>query len=374
MRQRRSRLWRNRAHPRGGHTEQYELISVTAYKMGQMRVVEGRTIAHDVPSNLDLNTNYKETAAFLQKLRCSFSEPRRKNRKLGRTRKGINSYYDFSKIKKITPEVALIIASEYEVLSERTRRKWRPSAFNIQDWDKNVLTVLHGIGFFELSGVDDKTSPIVHGEDYTILRLNSGITMDGSKIYGVLLKLVNGDKDLYTKIIPDEMWAALVEAITNTLNHAYSDMKWLSKLQKKWWVTGTHDRANRRISLVVYDRGSTIPYTLPRWSLFDRFGIWYKRLFRQDYDVAKTTNDGNAIRVAMRVGNSRTKEKNRGHGLAQILEPVTLSNNGIVQIYSRHGYYSCEKGLKLPQNRPIENALTSEIPLAGTLIVWTLNY
>lgn len=97
---------------------------VTMYSNGQSQKARLLGKARPVPSVLCLEQNYEQTAAFLAGLRSRLFEIHRRNgfqvrggraqrRAMGKGPPAIWGYSDFTMIDEISPEVALVIAAEY---------------------------------------------------------------------------------------------------------------------------------------------------------------------------------------------------------------------------------------------------------------------
>lgn len=321
-----------------------------------------------VPSILCLEDNYEETSKFLASLRSSFNEAWRsgspqglRNRHRHRGAKApfiLGSFWDFSTIERISPEVALTIASEYD----RIRRKngWVPRAVDIHKWRSDVLVMLHGIGFLSLVGIEPNTGPTVEGKTWRILRFQRGEDVSGEKVAALLDALgVSGivdDPDLYD---------AILEALTNIRHHAYEGHSFPEPHVPDWWLTGFVDDVQRRVCISVLDHGCTIPVSLPTWERYPKLQRAFMRLYREQIDVSDTRRDGETIALAMRIGQSATKKHFRGRGLPAIERAIDLCRRGRLAIYSRCGCYIRQTGMK-------PSIETRNSAFGGTLITWDL--
>ena len=190
--------------------------------------------------------------------RQSFAEPGDGARRLA------PAYRDFSTMRMITPAAALVLASEYERRKILTGRP--PLVANIRRWSPQVFTTLWEIGFFEIVGFPSGTVKPDYDEAVTVLRMRSGQSADANAIDGLIVDL----KALYPsseQIVHDSMthlYGAMVEAVGNVCGHAYPDSAPHRELSVgRWWMTGAVDRAQRRTTAVIFDRGVSIPVTLP---------------------------------------------------------------------------------------------------------------
>lgn len=272
------------------------------------------------------------------------------------------SFWDFSSIKRITPAVALVIASEYD----RVRRKngWLPRAVDLEKWDPGVRAMLLGVGFFELTGVHRPNgAAFIGGETWSMLRFRCGDTTDGEQVEHLLSEL-----GLAEAVENPELYEAIVEALVNTKHHAYpTTHEFPEPHVPGWWLTGFVDRKSRRLRISFFDQGLTIPGTLQAWDRYSKFRRNWYRLVGKEPDPDDTSRDGAAIALAMAVGRTSTGEGYRGKGLPAIEEAVNLSKEGRLAIFSRCGEYRRSKGGK-------PHHVDRNVPIGGTLIIWDMQF
>ncbi len=353
---------------------------ITLYKDRKSRVVKSKLTAVSPPRDLNLTENWDETVQFLNDLRNSVdtaierfanlpkSQLRIRNRKQRRSLiVDQGRYFDFTKIDNISPQVALIIASEFDRQCDMSGVK--PSAINIERWKPKVRDLLNAIGFLELSGVNDSEADYTDIGNLRILRLKSGSVIDGRLISEYLLNLGYNIFEEHPAI-----YDAIVEAIGNAVYHGYRDESNLSeKHVKKWWIFGTRLSGEnwKKIRISVYDQGVTIPKTLPKWKLFPDIADAINRMgrmfgFQNGVDIIRNSSfDGSAIEAAIEVGKTSTMLAHRGHGMSQIVSVLGLCKSGYVAIYSRAGFVRYETGRK-----PVVR--NCAVPLTGTLVVWDI--
>jgi hypothetical protein len=65
------------------------------------------------------------------------------------------------------------------------------------------------------------------------------------------------------------LYSALVEAFENSRRHAYPKTASINPAVSHWWMSGAACQAEKRLTLVVYDQGVTIPASLPGWLGYD---------------------------------------------------------------------------------------------------------
>lgn len=349
---------------------------------------EGRTVAkralpRPVPADMCVFNNYEQVAAWLSRLRQRFTQSIRSVRQ-GRSLPSVRTYFDYARIRRITPEVALLIASEYDRLSERTGL--RLGAYNRRKWQPDVQSLLSDIGFFELLGIDLATERPANGAYVRMSRFESGDKLQPQAVGQFATELVRKLVQLDASTVTDNaklhktlhLVAALLEATENTKQHAYTDaLRQDPACVPKWWLTGAVYKEQKRLVIVVYDHGVSIPGKVAevadpatqgkqQWVGRDWFTKAMARFTRNrvltDYEL-----DEARLRFAMKYGHSSTKFPNRGKGLPVISEVVSHCTHGRLTIISRHARYVAETG-----KRNVSERLST--PLAGTLIIWDLSF
>ena len=326
-----------------------------------------------VPKTLSFRADsWDDTVEFLESVGIGLNRLPIQTRSLRRTQKRstleLPSYWDFSTIEKIDPSVALILASEYD--RARTVKGWVPRAVEIDKWNPSVLRMLSDIGFLTLAGVEVPGDDVLPMPGGRFLKLRRGKSADGravaDHISALGVDLTHEDPRLND---------AIMEAITNTVHHAYRDSELCEPFRlKAWWIAASLiDLGERRnLQIAVYDQGASIPRTLPMWQKYPLL----ERKLRQassmlpgvsrEPNPIDTTYDGRAIELAIEIGRTSTAESNRGKGLNQIAQALDLARGGSVTIFSRCGVWRRVWG-------GVESSETRKKPLRGTLVLWNLD-
>jgi hypothetical protein len=275
------------------------------------------------------------------------------------------SYWDFSTITDISVPVALMLASEYD--RARELNGWVPQAVNIDTWHPQVRGMLNAIGFLGLAGVEAQRTATLDLPQGKFLRLRRGHSADGQAI-GEYIQDLGIDLTAEDPRLND----AIMEAITNTVHHAYKHEELCEPHRlKAWWIAGSliQTGSDRNLSIVVYDQGASIPRTLPTWDKYPLLRRALATLLPWEGDGPDPNDaryDGEAIRLAIQVGRTSTSESNRGKGLHQIVQALQLSKGGSVHIFSRCGVWMQRFGAEA-------QSINLQTPMTGTLIIWKLN-
>ncbi|SFM10034.1 hypothetical protein [Methylobacterium pseudosasicola] len=347
-----------------------QIRTVSLYRDGQFE--NGFSLSDGLapPADISLGANYEETALFLQDVRGRLAASwqtfvQNKSRYNAAARRsgstGVLNYYDYTKIERMSVSSALVLASEYDCL--RKSRIFIPKAIDFERWQPNVRALLEGIGFLEMSGVHSNGPKFTEFSDLRILRFRSGAEADGEQVEKLLTEL-----GVPQALEDPAIYDAIIEALVNTRHHAYpKGLRFPRPHFAGWWLTALVDHRDRRIVISTFDRGLGIPATLPHWERYPAFQRGWRRIFSNDPDLADTSQDGMAIRVAMAVGKSSTGYSHRGRGLPAMESVIDLCLDGSLTIYSRCGEYRRSKGGRpQPTNR--------NTPVGGTLVTWDLAF
>ncbi len=315
---------------------------------------------HTTPSELCLDRAYEGTAAFFNDLRQRTIFPRqglirhptgRRPSRIG----WVRNFCDFKPLKRISAGAALILASEYDRTARRTGIA--PATLDIEKWDPYVATILSRLGFFNLLHLE----PYGHPPGDALI-VKPMVAQDKTNELATasikdLFAEIHGSKQLRI-----DLSSAVSDAVENVVGHAYP-IDWPHRRLHVpfWWFVGAADPEQRRVTLVIYDQGVTIPVSLPRkWSMAHLTTVCLS-LFRTPFRADDPTFDGQTIDAAMAIGSTSTGESYRGRGLAKICEIIQRCAGGRLRIVSRHG--ECVYGAD--GHKTIKN---HQIPLNGTYV------
>jgi hypothetical protein len=312
-------------------------------------------------------------SAFRSSTKVIKASRRKRRQKPGRVR----AYHDFAKIKSMTPAAALVVAAYFD--RHRHLAGMPIHVYEYETWEPQVRETLAQVGFFDLLGLRAPAIQPAPLHSTKIERFTSQSKLQSEEVgrlidtlLGYLLAadpgcLSNDEQIARTA----KLFAALIEATENTRIHAYpSDTHRGYAVLPNWWLTGSVDPTSRRLTLIVYDQGISMPGSLAsfrnsRWPGHELVNKIIKRFSRGSFDPDDTITDHAKIRLAMKMGVSSTGEAHRGKGLPVVREAIDHCRRGRLHILSRNGGYVEETG-----KRAFSWPLTS--PMIGTLIVWDL--
>lgn len=291
----------------------------------------------------------------------------------------VKLYSDFRMIETMSPAAALVVAAHYD-----RGRQLAGDAINVydyDDWKPAVRLTLEQVGFFDVLDVPGAAIPAPSSDARTmrIARYESGDKLRqerlGLMVQQLLEYIMIADPDCLSNderiLRTAQLFDALVEATENTRRHAYpDDLHDPTIVLPNWWLTGSADPQERKLTLVVYDLGVSIPGSLAshrpsQWAGHNRVNRAIRRFMRGEFDENDPASDHAKIRLAAKYGYSSTDEEHRGKGLPVVREAIKHCRRGRLHILSRFGEYIEESGSK-PISRQLEHALP------GTLIVWDL--
>lgn len=270
----------------------------------------------------------------------------------------MRNYTDFTTLQKISSGAALILAAEFD-RAYKTRMA-TPTAIDVDQWNPTVRDTLEGLGFFKMMGFDDRYNlPPTNGtkpfhEKLYITPMISGRDAELEPIIEPLQALLS--QAMLDDVSKVALTSALFEAIENVRRHAYPNAKrnaW--QIPPLWWLGGSFDRQDDRLTISLYDQGATIPWTIinsPLWRTTAE--SWMKLTGKDMYD------DKLLLTSAMQVQNSSSVMVNRGLGLPKIREIVSKTPGGSLLIISRRGIYRF--------NDKEETCEVMQLPLYGSYV------
>jgi len=254
-------------------------------------------------------------------------------------------------------------------------RSW---AFTIAVIGESQFENCSDIGFFELLGIELATlSKPANVGFVRMSRYESGDRVDPERVSKFVLQLLKSflqidENSLLEKARRSQtmrLVVALIEATENTRLHAYpQSIRKDSKQAPKWWVAAAAYPEEKRLTLIVYDHGVSIPGSLEDedqqgWAGRAWIGQVTQRFFQINKGKVGPVSDHVSIRLAMNYGTSSTGKRHRGKGLPALKAVVQHCRDGRLLVLSRRGEYRYKKGAR-PQTRELP------VELPDTLIVW----
>jgi hypothetical protein len=297
-----------------------------------------------LPERLDFESCYEVTAAHFSLIgQC--------------LKKGFRiRSLDFSSLKQISPSAALVLVSLVDIWNVKVGGRLRAAH---RTWHPEVKALLCQMGYFELLGLP---RPLEVPKGLTTNFLEFVRAQVGSSQSGALAKKLRIDLEriIGQRLKRQFLFEGLSEAITNVGQHAYKTSK--AGHRPYWWMSGSYDRAKRKLTVMFYDRGEGIPNTLPNSAFFELIRAYFY-----------SWKDSEKIRAAMEIGKTSTGKQERGKGLQNFVEFARAHRTGKLSIYSLRGLHKMTWNNEDKSDDPSDTeTIDYKHSICGTLIEWTV--
>ena len=294
------------------------------------------------PSVLALEENFDEVVALISEIRG-----------MSRRRRNERTYVDFRQIREVKPSGALVLAAELDRWNRLPGNRSKFKRADVEEWDPNVRRLLGEMGFFDLLGVSVSDLGQSASEGARYVKFRSGVTVDGKEFDDLRRDDLKPFID-----VPNEtlLFAAVSEAMTNVVHHAYEGTRGTQDALRRWWLSAAFDAAHGELAILIYDQGLGIPNTVPK-----NFGDRVLGLFGDA--------DAQLIQAAHNLDRSATGEAHRGFGLQRDVRRYIrdFDGSGTYRVISGKGEYTVQAG-----KGGIESTRTFRRSLEGTFIEWRL--
>lgn len=257
---------------------------------------------------------------------------------------------DFSGTQKMIADGTLIFFAELSRLRRLIAGR-RVRIRCIAPRNAKVAQVLMQVGIFKLLGFRKRIEPTF--ADVIHWRSASGREVNGEKYDSVLGNYEGRIADALGK----KFFRGLTEAMTNCHHHAYIGIRpdGLNAMEepREWWMFS--QEKDGCLTVVFCDLGIGIPGSLP----MKKPSLW------QRVQATFGSNlDAHAIQEAIADSRTRTGKHHRGKGLKQLIDVVSSSSDGRVNIFSNKGCFSLKSGK--------EDISQYKDSIFGTLIHWSV--
>ncbi|MEL7707444.1 hypothetical protein AAG593_04895 [Citromicrobium bathyomarinum] len=280
-----------------------------------------------------------ELCDFLKQLRDTAETP------------NANILLDFSPTEAIASSGAVFLIGELDraLANQKTLIQARRSSVPL------VEEVLQQIGIYEKLGIECDINPT--SESVIHWQVASGTLAEGDKS-GTILESYEGR---LPEGLTKGLYDGLVEAMTNTIHHAYPDnaegRRRRRNLGRRWWMLS--QERDGELTVAICDLGIGIPRSLPRSKTYEANTV--REFWR---NTGLDQSDASAISVAVQIGRTRTGLKQRGFGLADIVSSANEAVNGRVLITSNKGIFVAKDG--------DDSVYNHRRSVNGTLIHWAV--
>lgn len=319
-------------------------LSLNSHTNGSIVTDQHQKLIINLPSNLDFEENYEKTASHFAVLRRAVM-----------LRKHIKSL-DFSRLNRISPSAALVLASEVDQWNQKVKGKLKA---NLPSWNENVKRLLCEMGYFELLNLETPRSEWTKGNTtfFNFKRGQASKDHDNGQLAKELR--IEIEKIVGHRIKKTVLFKGLSEAITNVVQHAYLHSS--EPNQKRWWISGSFSKDEEKLCVTFYDQGIGIPETLPT-----------SKIFEQIADFLYSWPDSRKIQAAMEAGRTSSGLEERGKGLQDLIEFAKTHRKGSLSIYSLKGMFKQEFSIADGESGPKLVRRDFANSIGGTLIEWSV--
>lgn len=322
------RLWRRR---------HFRLRRKPKRRIGRPRehvkVTQLRTLTIDAPAEFDLTAENNRTKllAFLDRIFQALEI-------------GHKVEICFDATIKLLPSGTLYFVATIDSLLNRY-----PSKLSCNyPQDEVVEQLFQHVGFLQRLGRSPRKA--ITADNVRYWQHLSGSTVD-----------LSGFKSLFEQISLENdtkagLYDGFTEAITNVIQHAYSDLEDKQDMVAcKWWMFA--QRRDGHLDIAICDLGMGIPKTLlTKPELADTMMRLMARFKKRLHNAL--------IEVAVESNRSRTKLAHRGKGLPDMLSFARTSEIGGFLIHSQKGFFTYNAANHVERGHDYRTAIT------GTLIHW----
>ncbi|MBW1616640.1 MAG: hypothetical protein JRJ49_08940 [Deltaproteobacteria bacterium] len=276
------------------------------------------------PAKFSIFENSEETLKFFIKVRKYINKK--------------SLFIDMSNVDYLTLETilysnALLFHNDYNIM--QNKKNFKPIKKGLPRNEKIKELILN-------SGLFKRTEP-----NKDIFQIKRGEQSDpevAGNIIDFTLEKMDGKQSSTSK----RVYEALVEMMSNTVEHAFKG----EKKSSKWHLMACHDKDTNCVKFSFLDTGIGIPA-----SINTKFKEKMTKLLRK--------NDAKLMYSALQGEfRTQTKKRYRGKGLPSIYKNAKEGSISNLKIISNYGYINCE-------NEELKNF---KIKFSGTLYNWDFIY
>ncbi|MBH2774096.1 ATP-binding protein [Serratia marcescens] len=285
--------------------------------------------------------NYEKTNHFFSKLRKTIIEKKKR------------VSISFDNTKKITASAMISFLAEVDILISNSCLGRGCITFTHPKVEK-VESVLKQIGFYDL--LRKPTRDTKDFEDVAYWNYMSGIHTDTQQASEAMKEI----ELKISQLAQRKLYKGFSEAMANCVEHAYYDSPENNDATTRWWAfAGIKENI---LVVVICDKGIGIPKSLPL-TRKDELIESVKNILQ-----LRKLNDSAMIKIASRMGRTRTQLGNRGKGLKDIRAIIDSLNEGNLTIYSNKGNYRYYRN-----NKKLEDSMKEhKSSVCGTIVEWAI--
>jgi hypothetical protein len=267
---------------------------------------------------------------------------------------------DFASTEQMFPSGTLLFMAEIDRMRRNTGDH-KLICGNYPD-DLVVEQVLQRLGILSMLGLEARKKPEEFPENVRHWCSATGELADGKAIEPIV-KCYEG---VMAESLKGDLYAGIVEAMTNCAQHAYEHPRNDDPLAdrgircRSWWMFSQEKDGNLTVALC--DLGIGIPASLAETK------TWPREVIEKALRTARILPHRHAhlIRSAIELHKTRTRETHRGKGFGEILDVVRKGGSGYLQVMSDYGVYRYTVGA-VPESLKDYGA-----SIKGSLVQWTI--
>ncbi len=189
-----------------------------------------------------------------------------------------------------------------------------------------VYKVLYDLNFYRIIGVpEDGHPPQTEGNQQVRLKMASFVKADAERIAQFKEIFTIPFSELSSKA-RKRMQGSIIEAIINSLEHAFSSDPKYPQFGRRAWLSGYINERDSEIAMVIFDQGVGIPETLPRTmteKAKEFFGL----------------SDSALICAASALGRTATHQSGRGKGFKTMKDFIDICDDAELRVFSNRGQF-----------------------------------
>lgn len=304
-----------------------------------------------LPRVMSFSDNHDETAAMLAALRDAALH------------RDLSVMLHFTDLERIDPDAALVLVAEiYRIGNLRSPT----TVTGTYPKQRVIYDLLRDMGFYSLLKVQElRDLPPV---DLT----------PGRPVY---LRFLTGNRvvpelaDRFVEVVEKHIFsmsefararliAAMIEAMTNTLDHAHPVIIANETMPNRWWLSSSVNPLNREVIIMLFDQGVGIPATLDP-SRYERVRAALSNIISLR-SFSSTPTDGEMILAATELHRTGTGQSGRGKGFKDMKRFIDACDDGELKVLSNRGRYSYLHGT--------ESHGEASCSIGGTVIEWRFRH
>lgn len=298
-----------------------------------------------VPAEFSFDKNYEESAAVINGIRDAILNQR------------TPVFLDFSNVAYVGAAAALVLTAEIfrsrtSLILPRGRRAVSGS------YPKFVVPhkILDDLGFYRAIQVESYMPPPDLTASHIHIGMQSYTRIDAAQI-DAFRTVFSEPFEQLKQIYKQRLQGAVVEAVSNSFEHAFKSAADFRMLSQRAWLSGYIHRSDNEFMMMVYDQGAGIPRTLDP-TVLERLRSVGSLLQPSDSDMISAATD---------IYRTSTGQASRGRGFQTMKRFIDICEDGELRVLSNRGRYVYNR-------QGAQVAKDANQSLGGTLVQWRIKH